>query len=428
MINNTNSSNSKSQTKKEMILEHKNKMTINRTVDRIEFIKLVLELTNLKPMFEVNKVLTRDTIKSYRSINDCFEKKMLNFFDTLKMFGTCFEYIKSGSTGHTLKISDGNLNNRSTGVHYAAKVVGYTKDKLYGSYDDINRPENVELLMLRILSYFVINDKTPHIVLPITTFNTKLSSFIKMKENKLIDDDKYNEFVEHAKKGHFHNEVSVLISEWADGGDLLDFLRKNYKNLPLKYWVTIFFQILSTLAVIQEEYPEFRHNDLKANNILLQKINSNDDNKNKKKFHFTYELCGEIFNVPDIGYRCKIWDFDFASIGNLVVNKKVEAIWTNKFNLNSEGHRYYDVHFFFNTISTIFLDDFFNKVPNKVCDFINRIVPEKLRNNKKYVSKKGRLLLSYEELKKTRGVFYHTPKEILLKDPFFDKIKPSKYI
>ena len=36
----------------------------------------------------------------------------------------------------------------------------------------------------------------------------------------------------------------------------------------------ILFQIFSALAVIQTKYPGFRHNDMKANNVLIQKIES----------------------------------------------------------------------------------------------------------------------------------------------------------
>ena len=71
-------------------------------------------------------------------------------------------------------------------------------------------------------------------------------------------------------KKEFFDTAVILISEWANGGDLLDFLRRNYKKLDLLHWKVIIFQILFTLAVIQKKYPGFRHNDLKANNILLQ--------------------------------------------------------------------------------------------------------------------------------------------------------------
>ena len=53
---------------------------------------------------------------------------------------------------------------------------------------------------------------------------------------------------------------------------ILEYIRKNKDTLTVKEWRVIFFQILSALSVIQNKYPGFRHNDLKANNILIQKI------------------------------------------------------------------------------------------------------------------------------------------------------------
>ena len=67
-------------------------------------------------------------------------------------------------------------------------------------------------------------------------------------------------------------KLVYLISEWANNGDLLDYLRKNYKSLGLKEWRVLIFQILSVLAIIQAKYPSFRHNDMKANNVLIHKI------------------------------------------------------------------------------------------------------------------------------------------------------------
>ena len=53
-------------------------------------------------------------------------------------------------------------------------------------------------------------------------------------------------------KKEYYDEVSVLISEWANGGDLLDYIRKNYKTMKIRDWRVIIFQLLSVLAVIQK--------------------------------------------------------------------------------------------------------------------------------------------------------------------------------
>jgi hypothetical protein len=36
------------------------------------------------------------------------------------------------------------------------------------------------------------------------------------------------------KKNGYYDSISVLISEWANGGDLLDYLRKNYTTIKVK--------------------------------------------------------------------------------------------------------------------------------------------------------------------------------------------------
>ena len=70
------------------------------------------------------------------------------------------------------------------------------------------------------------------------------------------------------------------MSEWANKGDLLDFIRRHYNKLTLIHWKVFLFQIISTLAVIQSKFPSFRHNDLKANNILVHK-----DKESKKNLY-----------------------------------------------------------------------------------------------------------------------------------------------
>ena len=102
----------------------------------------------------------------------------------------------------------------------------------------------------------------------------------------------------------------------------------------------IFFQILSVLAVIQNKYPGFRHNDMKANNILVQLIPVS-----KKKNKFMYKINKQNYIVPNIGFQLKLWDFDFACIPDLIDNSKVSAEWTTAININPEQNRYYDIHY-----------------------------------------------------------------------------------
>jgi hypothetical protein len=389
---------------------------------RIEFIKDVLNGKSVEPMIDldncdtenfVNKTLSSDNEEN-NDIRKILNKKYFDFNKIINQIGGKLLYIKSGSTGHTFKgLNPNDKENDHSKINYAVKIVAYPKKENYGDLYDISRPENAELLMLKVLSYFVVNNQTPHIVLPFCTFNTNIKTFIHLPKNNIVNNKKYDQFVKRHKKKEYYDNVSVLISEWANGGDLLDYIRKYHTDFELKHWRVLFFQVLSVLAVIQEKYPSFRHNDLKANNLLIQKIESR--NKNNK---FKYKINGATYIVPNIGFQLKLWDFDFACIPNIVDNSKVSAEWTDRINVKPEQNRYYDVHYFFNTLTRKgFFPEFFTdeNIPKKAKEFIRRIVPDGYRSGK-WVAERGRLL---------KNVELTTPNKILQTDPFFAKMRTN---
>ena len=246
------------------------------------------------------------------------------------------------------------------------------------------------------------------------TFNTPLEPFTTLSKSNIINNKKYEAFLDRYRKGDYYEEASILISEWANNGDLLDYVRNNYQTMTTKDWRVLFFQIISVLAVIHKKYPTFRHNDLKANNILLQKINI--DNKYNK---FKYKINGREYVIPNIGLQIKIWDFDFACIPGIVDNKKVAAEWTNKINVDCKQNQYYDIHFFFNTLTKKgFFPKFWEapEIDDKIKQFVKRIVPKEYQEGKD-VAERGRLLVDVE---------YITPDKILKLDPLFDKMRPPK--
>jgi len=381
--------------------------------NRTAMIKTILEGNNLKSLIDLESNETEAFINTSKEtdIRDVLEKKVLDFSEVINKIGGKLVYVKSGTTGHTFRGFDPNNPNEP---NFAVKIVAYPKRENYGDLNDIRRPENAELMMLKVLSYFVINNQTPHLVLPIGTFNTSIKPFLSLGKNGIVDNKKYTQFIKRYKKGDLHQEVSVLISEWADGGDLLEYIRKNYKNMSLKEWRVILFQLFSALAVIQTKYPGFRHNDMKANNILIQKIESR--NKNNK---FKYKINGKVYILPNLGIQVKLWDFDFACIAGTVENTKVEAEWTDKINVNSKKNRYYDIHYFFNTLTRKgFFPEFWNtpEISKQVKDFARRIVPEKYQKGDN-VAERGRLLVDDE---------YTTPDLILKNDIFFNKLRPKE--
>lgn len=307
-------------------------------------------------------------------------KQTLNFYKVINKLEGNLVYIKSGAYGHTFKgiIVDDDDNEK---MSFAVKVVAYPKRDGYGTMHNITRPENAEICMLKLLSYFVIKGQTPHIILPISIFDTSIKPFLTLQTDDPddtvvpVDNKNYKEFIKHYKQGKYYEKVSVVISEWANRGDLGMFLKKNYKKLQLIHWQCFFFQILSVLAIIQSKFPQFRHNDFKANNILISKT----ETCNKR---LLYKVSGKEYLLPSIGYCTYIWDFDFACVPDVVENSKVYQQWTNDMNITSKQNRYYDVHYFFCTlIYKGFLPELMSEpiVPHEVKDFINYVIPEKYR-------------------------------------------------
>jgi serine/threonine protein kinase len=407
------------------IMELKNKK-FDGITDRIEFIKLLLGDNNLNSMVDFDLCDTEHVENRTNGfdIRNIMEKKNMDFNKLICDIGGKLLYIKSGTTGHTFKGIIYDNDGTTEILNYAIKVVAYPIRENYGDVNDVKRPENAELMMLRVLSYFVVNAQTPHIVLPIGTFNTSIKPFIALAKNKIVENKKYDQFIKRYKQSEYHDDVSILISEWANGGDLLDYIKKNYKIMKLRDWRTLFFQIISVLCVIQNKYPGFRHNDLKANNILVQNIDLR-----KKNNYYLYKLnlsnVRYDFLVPNTGIQIKIWDFDFACIPGIVDNSKVNSDWTDKINVKPVQNRYYDLHYFFNTLTMKgFFPEFWEakEIHHQVKQFVKEIVPEKYskcnseNNENEFVTNRGRILINTE---------YTYPEKILLENPFFNKMRPS---
>ena len=387
--------------------ENVNKKNFNFISDRIGIIQKMVGGDYIDPILDFKS--SSDSFEYSTNTEDIralLPKKYVDFSKAINDLGGKLLYIKSGSTGHTFKGIHPPPNNENK-QPYAVKIVAYPKKENYGDMYNAKRPENTELLMIRLLSNLVMSKQTPHIVLPITTFNTSIKPFLSLTKSNIVNNKKFEQFVEKYEKGEYYQNVSILVSEWANGGDLLDYLRKNYKTMKVKHWQAIFFQMLSVLAIIHAKYPGFRHNDMKANNILIHNIDIDDTNKK-----YLYKINQQQYIVPNIGFQIKLWDFDFACIPGVVNNSKVEAEWTNKINIKPEQNKYYDIHYFFSTLTRKgFFPEFYteDEIPTKVKEFVKRVIPPEYEVGKN-VSDRGRILVNHE---------YTTPDELLKTDIFF---------
>lgn len=339
------------------------------------------------PLKEENKIYKLPHRKQHdpsspHTVHCYIDKPVCDFAEIMDCVGFKLRYVKSGAYGHTFHAS--SLDGKT---QVAIKIVPYCKGKR--SLDDIDDPKNpvnVEILMLRLLSQYVTNERCPHIVAPIITFNTPIHSFIDYISNNnfhyfdknakvskpLSEQSSYKEFLLKQKKGYYHDTLSVLISEWADRGDFLEYLQANYLEFTETTWKVLFFQIVAMLACIQQNFPNFKHNDLKANNILIK------SNHASNRFKcYKYCIYNRYYLIPNIGISIKFWDFDFSSIESVIDNAKLEFKWAKDLGISSVANRYADLHYFFNSLIHFFdpLKKKNDSIPESVFAFINRIIP-----------------------------------------------------
>jgi len=251
------------------------------------------------------------------------------------------------------------------------KISTYKKGK---DIDNLNSFSNNDSLFSYLLSSLVVKKKTNHILLPIINFDIEFDKIKHiLKSNELV----YNEINEKIEIDEINTKLSVRIREqFFDSVTLKDYLEKNtcsYKSL--------LFQVIHTLAIIQKEYPKFRHNNLTIDNILIyikKEVNNLKYEFNNKKWELNTE------------FEIKITNFEKATLPNFygILNQRdTDVPYINEVN------EYFDLHTFLNSlISKINLIKGNNLSD---CDletkkFLDKIIPIKLRemkNNKFYLNK-----------------------------------------
>jgi hypothetical protein len=198
-------------------------------------------------------------------------KKLIN-----NVFNRDISFIEKNNLKIIFKVND--IDN------HVDLVLNIFNNEETGLYNKIN----MNKIITYLFSDFVINKMTKHILMNIFNFDTN-SEDIKRYIEKYTDDDSIIKIFN--KKS---NKVSIEIREHYFKMDTL-FNILNDKNIIIddKMIKIIIFQVLHTLAIIQNKYPTFRHNNLDIKNIYcyLKEKNSN---------QYEYELEGNKYIIPKI--------------------------------------------------------------------------------------------------------------------------------
>ena len=204
---------------------------------------------------------------------------------------------------------------------------------------------NTEDQVQAILTNLVFNKVTPHVCL---LYGTTVLDTPKNKCMIQTYIDKYK----RKYKDEFVDMAKVIMTEWADQGDLSEFIQEHKHEWTVETWRVLLFQMLAMVALIQEKIPSFRHNDLSLSNILVQQTYSPAPSPAAATSYYKYRINNTDYWVPDIGFRVLMADFDYASIEAMgITNEKLNTDTTRKFGTVSNENTSFDCHMMLNWLN-----------------------------------------------------------------------------
>lgn len=215
----------------------------------------------------------------------------------------------------------------ANGVRFLTKLSFYRKTppELYDSNKETSSipPVDAELKIMRKLNNHIIKKNVSPCILELVAFRicTNLMKMISDEKcNEVYKDNFENSIVnticsykEMVKNDLAHDKCAFLVLEKCDIS-LEDFIKYmiGYPS-QIELFRSIIFQIIYTLRSIQIIYPDFRHNDLHSENIMLKFDQSYKYDHNNPKYILYISQDGEFY-VPYFGIIPKIIDFGFSSL------------------------------------------------------------------------------------------------------------------
>ena len=154
-----------------------------------------------------------------------------------------------------------------------------------------------------------------------------------------------------------HNQCKkdmILMMEQCDT-TLYAFVKSKTKkkwtyDFDHKDWDCILFQVVVTLAIIQEHNEYYRHNDLKIDNVFLNILD---------KPITLYYLWDKKYYAVKTRYIVKIADYGLSSMKNVIDNSSVKTGGYDYVGIdkNQSRHKFYDIFFFLASIKAYCFDN-----------------------------------------------------------------------
>jgi hypothetical protein len=257
------------------------------------------------------------------------------------------------------KIVNNNNNNNFIYKRYSDQLSLLLKINFYTTENEINSLEseiNNDSLFSYILSYLVLNKNTKHILLPIINFDINFEDIKKL----IFDDLIHQNIKELINNNNYSNICCLQLREnFFKMQNLEEFISESNNN-KFNYKALI-FQVIHTLAVIQNEFPNFCHNNLILKNIYIY------CKKKQSDFNLYEGFNNDKFCIQNLNFDIKISNFEKSYIPK----------YYGLFNIKSNKiNPYYDLY--------IFLSDlikFANDKDKELTNFFDLYLPKKIRNN-----------------------------------------------
>lgn len=137
-----------------------------------------------------------------------------------------------------------------------------------------------------------------------------------------------------------HDGNIAILTEFIEPNGKIHTMRELSSMASDLEWRSAFFQVLFTLASLQTKYPGFRHNDLKADNVLVTLGPA-------RSYSFKYNGLRRTFFLP-AGVSVKLIDFELAStpdkeFSNQLMEDNAPSL-VSEFGIRYNPCDLYDVH------------------------------------------------------------------------------------